>query len=128
LGVQKKEAVAKLVAMADKDTATFWKIYADYQKENKKVAKVRLGLYERTAQAYANMTPALADSLSLQYFANRSNQEKMVEEYYNRIKKEINAVVAFEFYLAEAYLLTSMRAQIMQQIPTFGQLVNASKK
>jgi len=128
LGVQKKEAVSKLVALQDKDTATFWKIYDEYQKENKKTAKIRLGLYERTAQAYANMTPALADSLAKQYFVNRTDQEKTAQEYYEKIKKAINPVVAFEFYQAEAYLLTSIRAQIMQQIPTYGQLVNASKK
>jgi len=39
-----------------------------------------------------------------------------------------NSVVALEFYQAEVYLLTQIRAQIMQQIPTYGQLVAASKK
>ena len=128
LGVQKREAVSKLVAMADKDSAMFWKIYDEYQQINKKTAKKRLGLYERTAQSYANMQPALADSLAQQYFINRSEQETLAEQYYQKIKKAINPVVAFEFYQAEAYLLTQIRAQIMQQIPTYGQLVNAAKK
>src|SRR5215467_14268057 len=122
LGVQKREAIAKLVPMDPKDTAAFWKIYAEYEAANKKVAKERLGLYEGTARAYANMTPAIADSLAQKYFANRTNQEKMAEEYYAKIKKATNALVAFEFYQADVYLLTSIRAQIMQQIPTYGQL------
>ena len=39
-----------------------------------------------------------------------------------------NPVLAFQFYQAEVYLLTQIRATIMQQIPTYGQLVNAAKK
>jgi hypothetical protein len=128
LGVQKKEAIAKMVPVSGKDSAAFWKIYDEYQKENKDVAKTRLALYERTVQSYAGMTPAIADSLSKQYFSNRDKQEKSLQEYYNKIKTATNSVVAFEFFQAEIYLLTLMRAQIMQQIPTYGQLKSAAKK
>ena len=128
LGVQKREAIAKLVPVSGKDSVAFWKIYDEYQVENKKVAKSRLGLYEATAHAYGNMTPATADSLSNQYFANRMDQEKSLQVYYNKIKTATNPVVAFEFYQAEIYILTQVRAHIMQQIPTYGQLVAASKK
>ncbi|POY36298.1 hypothetical protein C3K47_11120 [Solitalea longa] len=128
LGVQKREAVSKLVPVSGKDSIAFWKIYDEYQQSNKSTIKSRIQLYERTAQAYSNMTPAIADSLSLKYFANRVEQEKSLETYYKKIKAATNAVVAFEFYQAETYLLTQLRASIMQQIPTYGELVRASKK
>jgi hypothetical protein len=64
------------------------------------------------------MTPATADSLAKQYFDNRFGQEKSLEEYYKKIKTATNAMIAFEFYQAEVYLLTQIRAHIMQQIPT----------
>ena len=127
LGVQKKEAVAKLVALSEKDSAAFWKIYEEYQKENKANAKARIALYEKTAHSYGTMTPQAADSLASRYFVNRMEQEKMLETYYKKIKAATSSVVAFEFYQAEVYLLTQLRAQIMQQIPTYGQLVLASK-
>jgi hypothetical protein len=128
LGVQKKEAMAKLVAVSGKDSAEFWKLYDAYQKENKEIALARLTLYEKTAESYGNMTPAIADSLSVKYFANRLNQEKSLEKYYKKIKDATNAVTAFEFYQAEVYMLTQLRASIMQQIPTYGQLKLAAKK
>jgi hypothetical protein len=78
-------------------------------------------LYEATAHAYQNMTPKMADSLAKKYFENRFSQEKTLEEYYNKIKAATNPVVAFQFYQAEVYMLTSIRAHIMQQIPTYGQ-------
>jgi hypothetical protein len=128
LGVQKKEAVAQLVNVSEKDSAAFRKIYDQYQKENKETAKARIKLYERTAAAYDKMSPVVADSLANRYFVNRMTQEKSLEEYYKKIKTATNAVTAFEFYQAEVYLLTMIRANIMRQIPTYGELQRAAKK
>ena len=67
-------------------------------------------------------------SLAKKYFVNRIEQEKSLESYYNKVKAATNAVVAFEFYQAEVYLLTQIRASIMQQIPTYGELERAKRK
>ena len=55
-------------------------------------------------------------------------QEKTLEEYYKKMKAATNSVTAFQFYQAEVYLLTQLRANTMSQIPTYGQLVQAAKK
>jgi len=128
LGVQKKEAMAQLVPVIGKDSVSFWNLYDAYQKENKKIALSRIALYERTVKAYSNMTAPIADSLAALYFSNRIDQEKSLQDYYKKIKTATNAVTAFEFYQAEVYMLTQLRAGIMQQIPTYGQLKIASKK
>lgn len=128
LGVQKREIIAKLVPVSGKDSVAFWKIYDEYQKENKANAKNRIKLYESTALAYRSMTPAKADSLASKYFVNRQEQEKTLENYYKKIKGATNAVVAFEFYQAETYLLTQLRASIMQQVPTYGEVKGMAKK
>ena len=78
--------------------------------------------------AYTKMTPATADSLATKYFGNRMDQEKELETYYKKIKSATNSVLAFQFYQAEIYMLTQIRAQIMHQIPSYGQLVMASKQ
>ena len=128
LGVQKKEAIAQLVHVTGKDSVAFWKIYDEYQAVNKANAKERIRLYEGTALAYSNLTATVADSLAGKYFKNRFEQEKTLETYYNKIKASTNAVIAFEFYQAEVYMLTQIRAAIMQQIPTYGELQNTMKK
>ena len=128
LGVQKKEAMAQLVPVSGKDSATFWKLYDEYQTLNKVEAKSRIQLYERTALAYGNMTPGIADSLATRYFTNRLDQEKELQVFYKKIKTATNSVLAFQFYQAEIYMLTQIRAQIMHQIPAYGQLVVASKQ
>lgn len=128
LGVQRREAIRQLVPTAKKDSAAFWKVYGDYEALNRKTAKFRLQLYEKTARSYGEMTPQVADSLANKYFINRSEQEKMLQDYYKKVKTATNAVIAFEFYQAEIYMLTQLRANIMAQIPTYGQLVNNMPK
>jgi hypothetical protein len=128
LGVQKKEIVMKMVPVSGKDSIAFWKLYNEYQQKHNAVAKSRIQLYEQTAMAYNKMTPALADSLSRKYFVMRADQEKTLEEYYKKIKSATNSIVAFEFYQAEVYLLTQVRAAIMQQIPTYGEFQHAIRK
>jgi len=122
LGVQKREAISQLVVVSGQDSVAFWKLYDEFQTLNKANAKERISLYENTAMAYNNMTAAKADSLAIKYFANRQDQEKTLETYYKKIKTATNALVAFEFYQAEVYILTQIRAQIMNQVPTYGQL------
>src|SRR5689334_23279385 len=127
LGVQKKEIIMKLISVAGKDSVTFWKLYDEYLQKNKSLAKERIQLYEQTARSYNKMTAGAADSLAGRYFANRDVQEKSLEEYYKKIRAATNAVAAFEFYQAETYLLTQVRATIMQQIPTYGEYRNSIK-
>lgn len=128
LAVQKKEAISKMVSVGPKDSVAFWKIYDEYSQKNVATAKVRIKLYEQTVASYGNMTASTADSLARQYFSNRTDQEKTLEEYFNKVKKATNAVLAFEFYQAEVYMLTQIRVNIMQQIPTYGQVQLATQK
>jgi hypothetical protein len=127
LNVQKRQAVAQLVSVHGKDSVAFWKIYSEYEKEVRATGKNRIKLYEATARSYSRMTPAVADSLATKYFTNRQDQEARTELYYKKIKTATNAVVAFEFYQAEIYLLTQLRGMIMQQIPAYGALKNQMK-
>jgi hypothetical protein len=128
LGVQKREIVAKLVPVTGKDSVAFWRIYDDYQQKNNATSKERIQLYEQTANSYATMTPQLADSFAKRQFVVRHQQEQTLEEYYKKIRDATNAVVGFEFYQAETYLLTQIRATIMQQIPTYGAFQSTIKK
>lgn len=125
LGVQKREAMTKMVNISAKDSAAFWKLYDEYNEKNKATGRQRMRLFERTAQAYGNMNDKIADSLAKAYFTNRVDQEKTLESYYQKIKAATNATTAFEFYQGEVYLLTSLRAQIMRQIPTYGEIIRA---
>ena len=127
-GDKKKEVVAKLVSVTAKDSVKFWSLYDEYLEKTTAVAISKIHLYEKTALAYSNMTPHMADSLARKYFANRKTQQKMLEEFYRKIKSATNAVTAFEFYQAEVYIVTQVRSPIMQERPVYADFKMASRR
>ncbi len=75
----------------------FWKIYEEYQQENKKTAADRVRLYEGTAMAYRNMTPQIADSLANLYFSNRITGKRAASLFMKKFKSAINPTIALNF-------------------------------
>ena len=127
LGVKKKQATVELVHITPKDSVNFWKIYNAYEVERKKLAKERIAVSEDLANAYSTMDNKKADDLSARFFKLRAGQENLLEQYYGKMKAATNSVLALQFYQSETYLLTLIRASIMQQIPTYGQISKLKK-
>jgi len=45
----------------------------------------------------------------------------LIEKYYKKMNKEINAVEAAQFYQIENYILSKVRCGILEKIPFFGE-------
>lgn len=127
LGVQKRDLIKELVNITSKDSANFWKVYAAFEQDQKKRRKERIQAYERFAAAYDKMDDKTADELARSFFNIRMSQEKLLEEYYTKVKAATSASLAIQFYQAETYYLTLARANIMQQLPTYGQVLKHKK-
>ena len=127
LGMEKKQAINELVNITSKDSANFWKVYNTFEDEQKKFRKKRILAYEKLVKAYSAMDDKTADELAKDFFELRIGQEKLLEQYYGKIKLATNSSMAIQFYQAETYFLTLARATIMQQIPTYGQILKANK-
>jgi len=128
LGVQKKQAINELVNITKHDSVSFWKVYNAFEEEQSKFRQTRIQLYERLVKSYSSMDNKGADQLAKDFFALRSGQEKLLLQYYEKIKTATNPVLAIQFYQAETYILTLARATIMQQIPTYGQMLKIENR
>ncbi len=127
LGVQKRDYVKEVVNINAKDSANFWKIYSAFEQDQKKLRKERIQVYEKFAKAYETMDDKTADALAKSFFANRDAQEKLLEQYFTKMKTSTNSTLALQFYQAEIYYVTLARVQIMQQLPTYGQFLKLKK-
>jgi hypothetical protein len=127
LGMEKKQAINELVNITTKDSVNFWKVYGAFEAEQKKFRKERMLSYEKLVKAYDAMDDKTADELAKQFFALRDGQEKLLVQYYTKVKTATNASLAIQFYQAETYFLTLARANIMQQLPTYGQILKSKK-
>jgi hypothetical protein len=127
LGVQKRDLVKELVHITAKDSTNFWKVYAAFEQDQKKLRKERIQAYEKFAKAYDNMDDKTADELAKSFAESRIGQEKLLEQYYSKMKAATSASLAIQFYQAETYYLTLARANIMQQLPSYGQVLKHKK-
>jgi hypothetical protein len=127
LGVQKRDLVKELVHITPKDSANFWKVYTSFEQDQKKLRKDRLKDYDKFAKAYDKMDDKTADELAKSFAETRIAQEKLLEQYYGKMKVATSATLAIQFYQAETYYLTLARANIMQQLPSYGQVLKHKK-
>ena len=127
LGVQKRDLVKELVNITSKDSANFWKVYAAFEQDQKKYRKERIQTYDKFAKAYDKMDDKTADELGKSFAELRIGQEKLLEQYFGKMKAATSATLAIQFYQAETYYMTLARATIMQQLPTYGQVLKYKK-
>ena len=122
LGVQKREAVSKLVYVATKDSATFWKIYDEYEIERKAIGKEKYSLLEKYAQHYGTMDAETMDDIMNDMIALTNKTDKLQATYYGKVKKAAGVKAASQFLQLEYYLSAAIRAAILEEIPFIGEL------
>jgi len=121
-GKEKKELVASLITLTPEESSKFWPVYDQYEVERKQIGKERIDLINEVASAFKEMTPEKADAVTKKSMAISIKNDKLLEKYYNSMKKAVGAETAMEFYQAELYLLTEIKAALMEQIPLYSEV------
>jgi Spy/CpxP family protein refolding chaperone len=121
-GKEKKELIASLITLTPEEAAKFWPVYDQYEVERKKLGKERVELLKQVADAYQAMTPEKADAVAKRTTELTMKTDKLLEKYHASMKKAVGSETAFEFYQAELYLLTEIRAAIMEEIPLYSEI------
>jgi hypothetical protein len=120
-GMQKKEAVAFFVHPSDAQKDAFWKLYDEYEVTRKVNGVKRMQLLDQYAKQYSTMTDAQAETFMKDIIALQSATDKLIVTYYKKIKKATSPVVAMQFYEIENYILATIRAEILDEVPFVGQ-------
>ncbi len=118
-GKEKKELIRDLIKMTPEETEKFWPIYDAYEVERKELGRARMKLLEHLSDAYSNMTPEKADAVTIETIKLGEQNDKLLRSYYGKVKKVTGANIGFEFYQTELYLLTELRASLMETIPLY---------
>jgi hypothetical protein len=121
-GKEKKAIVASFVQVDATNQAAFWKLYDEYETERKALGKERIALLERYAQGYATLDDATTDKIITDLTKLQASTDKLVAKYYGKVKKAVGVKPAAQFFQLEAYLLTMVRAAILDSIPMIGEL------
>ena len=118
-GMEKKQAVAEFLQLEEEDA--FWITYDEYEKERKELGKKRVDLLNNYADNYLTLTDEKTSEIIEQMMSQRKQIDKLINSYYNKVKKESGVKVAAQFYQFEYYYLVAIRLIIMEEIPFIGE-------
>jgi hypothetical protein len=116
-GMDKKAIVMEFVKPSDAQKAAFWKLYDEYETARKDLGKQRIELLAQYADQYLTMTSEQADAWTKKVIDLQKKTDNLIVTYYGKVKAVSDGVVATQFYQIENYILTAIRAEILENVP-----------
>jgi len=116
-GMEKKAVVADFVSVDSAQGVAFWALYDAYETERKELGKKRYDLLKQYAADYDKMDNEKAAAWTKDVIALGAATDKLIAGYVKKITKATNPVVALQFYQMEAYFLTAIRSNLLNEIP-----------
>ena len=116
-GMDKKAVVAEFVKPSPAEKDAFWKLYDEYEVKRKELGKQRIELLKQYADKYLTMTGVDAEAWTKQVMQLQKKTDKLTADYYSKVLKVTDGVVATQFYQIENYILMAIRAQVLSQVP-----------
>ncbi|MEI7981868.1 MAG: hypothetical protein WCI71_09445 [Bacteroidota bacterium] len=116
-GMEKKAVVADFVKPSPAQKDAFWKLYDEYETQRKELGKQRIVLLQQYADQYLTMTAVQADAWTTKVIDLQKKTDNLIVTYYSKVKLISDGLVATQFYQIESYILTAIRAQVLQNVP-----------
>lgn len=121
-GKEKKAILAGFIVLEGEQKDAFWKLYDEYETQRKELGKQRVALLEKYAANYGTMDDATTDQIIKEMTSLGVKTDKLIGTYYGKMKKSAGVKPAAQFVQFEAYVLSVVRASIMESIPFIGEL------
>lgn len=126
-GQSKGDIIKQALHLAEPQSGTFDKIYADYETERAALGIKKLQIIENYGLNYEQLTDEKADELAKDALKNNLDFEKLYAKTYNKAKKAIGAKQAAKFIQLEVYFQTVIRAELQDAIPFIDELDKTRK-
>jgi len=126
-GLAKKEIVSEFVKIDGAKTDTFWKLYDEYESNRKQLGQKRFVALNNYVKNYTRLSAAETDQIIKDIILLSDNQDKLIAQYYDKIKKGVSISSAAQFYQIEWYLQSQVRTNILESIPMINELEKKSK-
>jgi len=121
-GMEKKALVAEFIKLEGAQKDAFWTAYDSYEAERKALGQKRIALLNKYATNYATLDDAGTDEIVKEMITLQGQTDKLIVDYYKKIKKDSGVKAAAQFYQIEGYILSKIRATIMENIPLIGEM------
>ena len=117
--VKKNRAqIVGLVMQLDaEDSAKFWPIYTEFEGEYTQFGYGVLALILNYAANYNDMTPQVADQLSIKLLDLEQERNNLKRKYYQKLKVALDPITAARFLQVENQIERILDLQITSQLP-----------
>ena len=114
---QKKQIVAANLELTDAEATKFWPIYDKYTADMSKISDTRLALVKEYADAYPNVTDALAQSIVQRWLKTDEAVAQLREQYMPMLEKVLPGKKMARFFQIDRRLGILIDVQVTSQIP-----------
>lgn len=121
-GMEKKAVAADFIQLDDAQKDSFWVTYDEYETKRKALGKKRLDLFNRYVTNYTSLDDTSMDQIIQDMTSLQTKTDKLITDYYKKVKKQSGVKAAAQFYQFEHYILSNIRTEIMETIPLIGEL------
>jgi len=120
-GIEKKAMAASFIKLEGAQADAFWKLYDEYETERKELGKQRIAQISRYADVYMTLDDATTDQIIKDMISISDKTDKLIASYYKKVKKASGVKAAAQFFQFEHYILSKIRAELMEEIPLIGE-------
>ena len=117
-GMEKREIIAEFVELSDQQEPVFWELYDAYEDERKELGRQRFDLMQTYVDEFGVVKADDADEFMKKAIALRARNDKLRDNYYQKIRMSTDGVVAMQFYQIELYLSDLIRIEILEKLYT----------
>ena len=121
-GMEKKALVAEFIKLEGAQKDAFWTAYDEYEAKRKELGRKRISVLKKYADSYATMDDITTDEIIKEVISLQGKNDKLIADYYKKIKKGSGTKAAAQFYQIEGYILSKIRSTIMENIPLIGEI------
>lgn len=115
-GMEKKEVVDEFVELDPNEEGAFWELYAEYEAKRKEIGKKKYAVLWNYANDYGTIRAEDAERIMNEILPLRLESDKLVRNYYKKVKSKTDAVVAMQFYQIETYLDVLVRTELLEEL------------
>jgi len=117
-GMEKRDIVGEFIEINESQENEFWQIYDEYELKRQEIGKERYRLLTSYVNDYGEVRPENADNFMKQVIPLRIKSDKLVDNYYKKIKSRTDPIVAMQFYQIENYLADAIKMELLEEIYT----------
>ena len=121
-GMEKKQMYSEFITAKGPVADNFWMLYDEYEMKRKALGKKRIALLRNYAENYDTHSPETLDAMMNDLIKQKSSLDKLINQYYKKIRSKAGSKAAAQFLQLESYILAATRVTIMENIPFIGEL------